>query len=197
ELGEYRQFVPAFMQQIIAEITQRARKSPDINQRSGVSVRASVANYEAMLANALRRAIQLGETDVVPRISDLPFIMPSLQGKIEFEAMEEGREEKIMQKLFDEAVRGVFDRFLDISTLESLALSFAEGMHITTGSTLSSVDYEDIIRRIDGLEAVVVKLTDFDRPAIRASATEFILEGLHLHQLLNKQSSNGRTTYQG
>ncbi|MDA0978467.1 MAG: sigma 54-interacting transcriptional regulator, partial [Proteobacteria bacterium] len=92
DMGEYREDVPAFMAQIVAEITQQARKSPDINQRSGVSVRASVANYEALLANALRRAIINGEQDVVPRISDLPFVMPSLQGKVEFEAMEEGRE---------------------------------------------------------------------------------------------------------
>mgnify|MGYP001363855095 CR=1 FL=1 len=62
-----------------------ARRSPDVNQRSGVSVRASVANYEALLANALRRAIRLGETDVVPRISDLAFVMPSLAGKVELD----------------------------------------------------------------------------------------------------------------
>ena len=82
DLGEYREIVPSFMAQIIAEITLQARKSPDINQRSGVSVRASVANLEALRANALRRAIKTGEQDVVPRISDLPFIVPSTHGKL-------------------------------------------------------------------------------------------------------------------
>ena len=64
------------------------------------------------MANALRRAIRTGEQDVVPRISDLPFIMPSLQGKVEFEAMEDGQEDKIMSKLFEDATRAVFERFI-------------------------------------------------------------------------------------
>lgn len=195
DLGEYREAVPPFMAQIIAEITQQARRSPDINQRSGVSVRASVSNYEAMLANALRRAIQVGEQDIVPRISDLPFIMPSLQGKVEFEAMEEGREEKIMERLFQDAVRAVFDRFTESMELDSLALQFADGIHVTTGESLSSTDYEAIIKRIDGLETVIQKLAPGGNAAQRAAATEFVLEGLHLNQLLNKDRVGGRSTY--
>lgn len=195
DLGEYKEDVPAFMAQIIAEITQQARRSPDINQRSGVSVRASVSNYEAMMANALRRAIHVGESDVVPRISDLPFVMPALQGKVEFEAMEEGREEKIMDKLFQEAVRAVFQRFTENMDLDLLALQFADGIHVTTGESLPSSEYEDIIKRFDGLKDVVEKLTPGASAAKRASAAEFILEGLHLNQLLNKDRVGGRTTY--
>ncbi|MBT4162902.1 MAG: sigma 54-interacting transcriptional regulator [Gammaproteobacteria bacterium] len=196
-LGEYREDVPPFMSQIIAEITQQARKSPDINQRSGVSVRASVANYEAILANALRRAIKTGELDIVPRISDLPFIMPSLQGKVEFEAMEEGREEKIMERLFQDAVKSVYARFTESMDMETLSLQFADGIHVTTGESLPSSEYEDIVKRIDGLEAAIEKLVPGGNVANRASAIEFILEGLHLSQLLNKDRVGGRTTYMG
>ena len=102
--------VPAFMREIIAEVTHLARKSPDINQRSGVSVRTSISNYESLLANAFRRALRLGESEVVPRISDLSFISPSLQGKVEFEAMEEGQEDKILQRIVNAAVKTVYDR---------------------------------------------------------------------------------------
>ncbi len=197
DLGEYREEVPPFMAQIIAEITQQARKSPDINQRSGVSVRASVSNYEALLANALRRAIEVGETDVVPRISDLPFIMPSLQGKLEFEAMEEGREDKIMERLFQESIKQVFNRFTENMNLETMALQFAEGIHVTTGESLPSLEYEDIIRKIDGLDAVIEKLVPGGNAAQRASAVELVLEGLHINQLLNKNRVGGRATYRG
>jgi len=197
DLGEYREKVPPYMQQIIAEITQLARESPDISQTSGVSVRASVANYEALIANALRRAIRTGEQDIVPRISDLPFIMPSLQGKVEFEAMEEGREEKIMQKLFDDAIRSVFSRYTEPDDVESISLQFTEGMNVTTGESLASEDYASIIRRVDGMDAVVSKLCPDNNLALRASATEFILEGLHLNHLLNKDHVSGRSTYQG
>jgi magnesium chelatase subunit I len=197
DLGEYREDVPPFMSQLIAEITQQARRSPDINQRSGVSVRASVSNYEALLANALRRAIEVGEQDVVPRISDLPFIMPSLQGKVEFEAMEEGREEKIMERLFQDATKAVFSRFTEGINLEPLALQFADGIHVTTGESLPSKDYEDIIKKIDGLAEAIEILVPGANTANRASAVEFILDGLHLNQRLNKDRVGGRTTYSG
>ncbi len=72
DMADYRVNVPEFMKEIVAEITHHARQSPDVNQRSGVSVRASVANYEALLANAFRRALRVGETEVVPRVLDLP-----------------------------------------------------------------------------------------------------------------------------
>ena len=185
------------MAQIIAEITQQARKSPDINQRSGVSVRASIANYESVLATAFRRSIEVDEKDIVPRISDLPFIMPSLQGKIEFEAMEEGREEKIMERLLQDAVRNVFARFSEDLDMETLALQFADGLQVTTGESMASDDYEDIISRVDGLNKVVTNLSQSDCPAIRASAIEFVLEGLHLNQLLNKDRVGNLTTYIG
>ena len=63
--------VPPFMAEIVSEMSQQARRSPHINQRSGVSVRMSVANYETLVANAARRALRNGEDEVVPRVSDL------------------------------------------------------------------------------------------------------------------------------
>ena len=197
DLGEYRENVPSFMSQIIAEITQQARKSPDINQRSGVSVRASVANYEAILANALRRAIETREQDIVPRISDLPFIMPSLQGKIEFEAMEEGHEGKIMTRIFQDAVRIVFAKASEKFDIEALALQFADGLQVTTGESLASNEYSSIIKSVEGLNEVIEKLTPGGTEASRASAIEFVLEGLHLNQLLNKERVGIHTTYMG
>ena len=83
---------PQYMKQIIAEITALARRSPDINQRSGVNVRVSISNYETLVSNALRRAIIQGEKKVSPRITDLPYIVASFVGKIELETFEEGRE---------------------------------------------------------------------------------------------------------
>lgn len=197
DIAGFRQNVPAFMQHIIAEITQLARQSPDISQRSGVSVRATIANYEAMLANALRRAITTGEKEIVPRVSDLPFIMPSTQGKVEFEAMEEGHEDKIIYRLFEDAIRAVFARFADVQQLESLALEFTDGMNVTTGESVASTEYAAILTKVSGLTDLVTKLTQTESPAEQASAIEFVLEGLHLNQLLNKEQVNGRNTYRG
>ena len=59
------------MTEVIATISQIARQSPHISQRSGVSVRLSVSNQEVMVANAARRALIAGEDEVVPRVCDL------------------------------------------------------------------------------------------------------------------------------
>jgi len=48
------------MKQVVAELTHLARKAPEISQRSGVSVRVSICNWENLLSNALKRAIRLG-----------------------------------------------------------------------------------------------------------------------------------------
>ena len=60
---------PAFMEELVAELTHLARRSPEISQRSGVSVRVSVANMEVLEAAAIKRAVRLGEPMAAPRIS--------------------------------------------------------------------------------------------------------------------------------
>ncbi|HWP74005.1 MAG TPA: sigma 54-interacting transcriptional regulator, partial [Methylomirabilota bacterium] len=68
---------PEFMKQLVAEVTHLARRSPEISQRSGVSVRVTICNYENLLSSALKRAIRLGETVAAPRVSDLGAIAAS------------------------------------------------------------------------------------------------------------------------
>ena len=195
DMGDYRVHVPDWMKEIVAEITHQARRSPDVNQRSGVSVRASVANYEALLANAFRRALRTGEKDVVPRISDLPFMLPSLQGKVEFEAMEEGQENRITSGLIAAAVKAVFDRRLNVDDLESVVLAFSEGVHVETSEDAGAAHYAAIVEQLHGLEAVLDALAQ--SPPQRPSAIEFVLEGLHLHRLLNKASAGAKASFSG
>jgi magnesium chelatase subunit I len=108
--GDPRIEVPEFMGEIVAELSQLARESPHLNQHSGVSVRLSITNYETLVANALRRALRLGESEAVPRVSDLGALVSSTQGKVEIEALEEGREERILHALVSAAVLAVFRR---------------------------------------------------------------------------------------
>ena len=191
ELGDYGLTVLPFMKEIIAEITHHARRSPDINQRSGVSVRTSITSYEALIANAFRRTLTLGEPEVVPRISDLPFILPSFQGKVEFEAMEEGQEDKITARIVQSAVKAVFDRYYELDELEAVADAFGDGLTVDTGEAMPASDYAQIGERVPDLAGA---LRD-GSAAVRAAELEFILEGLHLHKLLNKHRVGGRATY--
>ena len=194
---EHKIYIPEFIKEIVAEITHEARRSPDINQRSGVSVRTSIANFESVLANAFRRALVLGEDNVVPRISDLPYAMPSFMGKVEFEAMEDGKEEEILMKLIRQAVDNVFSRYYKIAEVESIALPFIEGMTVTTGETKPASEYVELIQSWNGLGEAVERAIAEKSPAAIASAVEFILEGLHLNKLLNKDQLGDETTFRG
>jgi Mg-chelatase subunit ChlI len=100
--------VPEFMTEVVAEVSQQARRSPHINQRSGVSVRLSIANYETLVANATRRALRNNEGEVVPRVSDLEALVSSTSGKVEFETVDDGREEQILDRIVKAAVLETF-----------------------------------------------------------------------------------------
>jgi magnesium chelatase subunit I len=194
---DYRVNVPTYMKEIVAEITRLARRSPDVNQRSGVSVRASIADYESLLANALRRAIRLGETDVVPRISDLPYVIPTISGKVEFETVEDGKEEQIIEKLIQSAVVAVFNRYFNVVELEEVVTRFKAGLSTEVSDTMPSQGYVKLTNSLEGLGRAVAKLETGENPALVASAVEFVLEGLHLNKRLNKDRVGGRAQYRG
>jgi magnesium chelatase subunit I len=194
---DYTVTVPQYMKEIVVEITRLARRSPDVNQRSGVSVRASIADYESLLANALRRAIRLNEKEVVPRISDLPYVIPTISGKVEFETVEDGREEQILEKLIQGAVVAVFNRHFNVMELEDVVTQFKGGLSVEVSDTLPSSAYVKLVSRVEGLERPVAKLAPEREPAVVASAVEFVLEGLHLNKRLNKDRVGGRVQYRG
>ena len=120
--------VPQYMKEIVAEMTHLARRSPDVNQRSGVSVRVSISNYENVLSNALKRAVRLNETTVVPRVSDLPAMMASTTGKIELETIGDTPAEKIVDKLIQSAVVNVFNRYFLVQEFDDVVHSFEGGL---------------------------------------------------------------------
>ena len=188
--------VPAYMKEIIAEITRLARRSPDVNQRSGVSVRASIANYESMLANSLRRAIVNGEEEAVPRVSDLPFVVPTLSGKVELETIEDGREDQIIEKLIQGAVVAVFNRLYNLADLEPIVARFKAGISVEVGEMTSSEDYKGLLNTIEGLDEAL-QIVEAGSPGEVAAGTEFILEGLHLNKRLNKDRVGAKIQYRG
>jgi magnesium chelatase subunit I len=195
--AEHEVSVPQYMKEIVAEITRLARRSPDVNQRSGVSVRASIADYESLLANALRRTIRLDEKMVVPRISDLPYVIPAISGKVEFETVEDGKEEQILDKLIQGAVLAVFNRHFNVAELEEVVTPFKGGLSVEVSDVLPSAAYVKMARGIPGLQRAVAKVSPEGTPAQMASAVEFILEGLHLNKRLNKDKAGGRVHFRG
>ena len=185
---------PEYMKQVIAELTHLARRSSDISQRSGVSVRVSICNYENLLSTALKRAIRLGEREAAPRVTDLGSLVASTSGKIEMETLGDGGEDKVLAKLMQRAVLNVFNRSFTGAELEDVVGAFQGGLRVEVSDIMSSGEYVRQLGEVRPLAAAVKKLGAAD-PATVASALEFILEGLHLSRKLNKDVQAGHTRY--
>ncbi len=191
----FQTVVPDFMKEIVAEITHLARKSGDISQRSGVSVRVSISNFENVLASATKRAIRLGEQQVAPRISDLSAVVASTTGKIEIEALGEAREERVVERLIQGAILSVFSRHFRVQEFDELIQRFDAGLAIEVSETTPSVKYVGWAVDLPGMHSAVAKLRAQGNPAVVASVVEFVLEGLHLSKKLNKDRVAGKLRY--
>jgi magnesium chelatase subunit I len=194
--------MPTFMEEVVAELTHLARRSPEISQRSGVSVRVSVANTEVLEAAALKRAVRLGESLGAPRVSDLGAVVASTVGKIELESIgDDAPEERIVERLITKALYATFTRHVDLDDLEPIVEAFEEGFVVETGERTPSREYVAWAREVPGLSTAVDRLGAYDvtdgaeEPAVIASAVEFLLEGLHLARRLNKDRIAGGTAY--
>ncbi|HEX8597131.1 MAG TPA: sigma 54-interacting transcriptional regulator [Chloroflexia bacterium] len=191
----YEVEVPQYMKEIVAEVTHLARRHPDISQRSGVSVRVSIANYENLVSNALKRAIKLNEHQVVPRVSDMGALASSTAGKIELESVGDVREEKVVEKLVHGAVLAAWNRRFSVGDFDDVVTRFHNGLVIEVSDTLPSMEYVHQASDLKGIRTALAKLEVGSNPSSIAAAVEFILEGLHLNRRLNKDRSAEGTRY--
>lgn len=198
-------FVPQFMKEIVEETSRLARTSPHVNHASGVSVRMSIANYENMVSNVERRGVSLGETGAVARPSDLSQLAASSRGKMELSMTEEtGDEDRLVARLIGEATKNVFDQYLKTKQFRNVIEFFENGNTIDISDSLST---NDCLGRIDSVPGLTDQLStianDLEpelsdngvKSALLASLAEFVLDGLHCHNRLNKRDKLGVSQY--
>lgn len=188
--------IPVFLEQVVAEITFQARQSPDVNQVSGVSVRMSINNMESLVSNAEKRAIRLSEPVIVPRLSDLAAILATTDGKLEMEyGAGEKSQEQVIESLVKKALLAVFDEYIQVDDLEMLVSSFSDGGWVEVSDSMPPAEYINHLTKLRGMKQGIEKLNIGESPGEMAAAIEFILEGLHLHNKLNKDLVEGGTVY--
>lgn len=188
--------VPRFMKEILGHLTFEARKSNEINQSSGVSVRVTINNFESLISNAEKRSLRCKENDIVPRVSDMHSLLASTSGKIEMEYVgEDKKEDDLIEKLVNRSIVKVFDQYFSLNSLQKVIEYFNSGWGVEVSDQMPSQDYLEGIKEIPGLKEAIKSLGVSESPSLMASATEFVLEGLHLHQKLNKEIEGGRATY--
>jgi magnesium chelatase subunit I len=191
--------VPRYMKEIVAALTAELRRSPHVNHRSGVSVRYSIGNLETLTAAAVRRAARAGEPEAVPRVGDLPAVIESSLGRIEFDTVEEGREEEILVRALRTAELEVFRRRLSGFDFQPLLARFEGGLTVETSDLMPASDLLAQFGDVPGLAKLLDRLgVEEESPGVAASALEFALDGLYLGRRLNKDDSrSGGARYEG
>ena len=185
--------VPVYMKELLAALTADLRRSPHVNHRSGVSVRYSIGNLETLAAAAVRRAVRTREREAVPRVCDLPAVLASSLGRVEFDTIEEGREEEILARAAKTAELEVFRRRLSGYDFQPILSRFADGFEAETSDLTPASALLAQFGELPGLSKLLERLgVEEESPGAAASAVEFALDGLHLSRRLNKDET-GRT----
>jgi len=196
--GDFPVLVPPFMKEIVEQISICARKSKYVDHQSGVSARFSIANYRTMVASARHRGVRLGERPAVPRISDLGHLYSSSLGKLELDMMgsQQMSERQVLDAIVAEAIRVVFEEYVDKAGLEEIAQVFGKGVKIEVGDVLPSSHYAERLRRVPKAWDKAFEVNAAANEAVRASCVEFVLAGLYASDRISRSQKHGRITYE-
>jgi magnesium chelatase subunit I len=196
--GPFPVFVPYFMKEIVEQVSVCARKSKYVDHASGVSARFSIANYRTMVASARHRGVKLGEAPAVPRISDLGHLPTSALGKLELDLMGSHQmgEKQVLEAIVAEAIRAVFEEYVEAHGLDEIADVFSKGVKIEVGDMLPSGEYAKRLKRVPKAWEKAFEVNAADSEAVRASCVEFVLAGLYASDRISRASRHGRMTYE-
>src|SRR5262249_22401012 len=196
--GDYPVVVPYFMREIIEQISICARKSKYVDQQSGVSARFSIANYRTMVASARQRGVRLGERPSVPRISDLGHLYSSSLGKLELDMMgsHQMTERQVLEAIQAEAIKIVFEEYVDKHGLDEIAEIFGKGVKIEVGDLLPSAHYAERLRRVPKAWEKAFDVNPGTSDACHAACVDFVVAALYVSDRISRSEKHGRIAYE-
>ncbi|NBU99683.1 MAG: hypothetical protein EBS19_15985, partial [Spirochaetia bacterium] len=185
--------VPHFIEEIIEEITIQARSSHLVNQKSGVSARLSISNYEVAISSARRRALKNEEERGVVRLTDLGNLFASCSGKIELDPYRDEAisEYQVILKLLDSATKLVFDEYYPPKKYNTIFNDIAAQIYklgkIEISDQMPVASYKDLMKDIPAIWDLMHEKGYDKEDHLFVSAFEFILEGLTVNQKLSRR----------
>jgi len=186
--------IPGFVREIIEQIAFLAREDKKIDKRSGVSQRLPISVLENVVSNAERRALRAKDGVAAPRVLDIYSAMPSITGKLELEYEGELKGgEAVARDLIRQAVGRVYTNYFDGVNVAPIVQWFEIGGTLKLEEAVSASDMVQQLGAIQGLMdklgALGLRVSEPD--AMRASAAEFILEGLYAHRRISRSEERG------
>jgi magnesium chelatase subunit I len=188
--------IPDFIREIVEQLAFLAREDKRVDKRSGVSQRLPISVLENVVSNAERRAFRASETVAVPRVMDVYAALPSITGKLELEYEGELKGgDAVARELIRSAVGKVYSQYYDGENVSQLVQWFDLGGSLKLDEAVDSATMVQQLGAIQGLmeKIGVMGIRAQDPPALRASAAEFVLEGLYAHRRINRSEERGFT----
>lgn len=181
--------MPKYIREVVEELAFLAREDKKIDKRSGVSQRLPISAIENVASNAERRALRAKESLAAPRVLDIYAALPSITGKLELEYEGELKGgEAVARELIRAAVGKVFTRYFDGANFAQPVQWFELGGSLKLDDSTSS---SEMVQQLSGIQGLMDKVRALglgvsEPDAVRASAGEFILEGLYAHRRINR-----------
>jgi magnesium chelatase subunit I len=188
--------VPDFISELVERIAFEARSDRRIDRRSGVSQRMPISVMENVISNAERRAVSVGDEEVVPRVSDIYAALPAITGKIELEY--EGElvgGAAIARELIRRAADATFQERAGGVNVDDIIMWFDEGEALQVDDDAKSQFVYKAFEIVPGLLRIIhdTGLASGDDHAQAVAACELTLEALVARKRISR-SDGGEYT---
>jgi magnesium chelatase subunit I len=188
--------VPQYIKEVVEQLAFLAREDKRIDKRSGVSQRLPISVLENVVSNAERRALKAREQEAVPRIVDLYSALPAITGKLELEYEGELKGgDTVARELIRLAVGKIYDQYFEGANVAQIIQWFDLGGSLKLDE---GVDSSTMVKQLAGIQGLMEKVKALglganEPDALRASAAEFVLEGLYAHRRISRSEERGFT----
>jgi magnesium chelatase subunit I len=181
--------VPEFVREAIEEVAFQARADQKIDKRSGVSQRLPISLLENVVSNAERRALLAGESQTVPRMTDIYAAQPAITGKFELEYEGELRgADNVARDIIRAAVGVVFNGYFANADLRQVTEWFDLGGSLQVDDALAASELVTRAAEVQGLRELATH-AGADRKSsvpVLAAAIDFVLEGLYAQKKISR-----------